>query len=112
MKPLSRHLLMVHPWMTLAGTNRPHTRKKRRVDEEDDSEVIVPLREAKYRVYPELGQQACPLPPVRRPSLVPILMHRTPDEEPDYSALPLSAFTLESLLRHNRALQGFGHQAP
>ena len=88
------------------SSSSPHARKKRRVDEEDDSEVIVTLREAKYWVYTVLGQQACPLPPVRRQSLAPILMHRTPDEEPDYSALPLSAFTLESLVRHNRALQG------
>ena len=88
------------------SSSSPHTRKKRRVDEEDNSEVIVTLREAKYWVYTVLGQQACPFPPVRRQSLAPILMHRTPDEEPDYSALPLSAFTLESLVRHNRALQG------
>ena len=85
------------------SSSSPHTRN-RRVDEEDDSEVIVTLREVKYWEYTVLGQQACPLPAVRRQSLAPILMHRTPDEEPDYSALPLSAFILESLLRHNRAL--------
>ena len=90
----------------------PQARKKRRVDKEDDSEVIVTLREAKYWVYTVLGQQACPLPPVWRQSLAPILMHRTPEEEPDYSALPLSAFTLESLIRHNRALQGLDTEPP
>ena len=90
----------------------PQARKKRRVGDEDDSEVIVMLPEAKYWVYTVLGQQACPLPPVRRQSLAPILMHRTPDEEPDYSALPLSAFTLESLLHRNRALQGLDTEFP
>ena len=71
-------------------SSSPQARKKRRVDDSDDSEVIVTLGEAKYWVYTVLGQQACPLPPVRRQSLAPILMHRIPDEEPDYSAPSLS----------------------
>ena len=48
------------------SSSSPHAKKKRRVDDEDDSEVIVTLSEAKYWVYTVLGQQACPLPPVRR----------------------------------------------
>ena len=73
-------------------SSSPQARKKR-VDDEDDSEVIVTLREAKYWVYTVLGQQACPFPPVRRQS-----GFHPYAQEPDYSALPLSASTLESLI--------------
>ena len=83
--------------------------RKRRHLEDDEEGDLLTYRDAKHFLYTVLGQQACPLPPVRHQSVAAILMHK---EEQDYSVLPLSTFTLESLDRHNRAMQGLDAEIP
>ena len=78
---------------------------------ESDAYETYTLRDKKRYLYQLLGQQSCPLPPVRKQTVAPILMQENLEEEPDFHNLPFSALAHEALTTHNRFVLGADTEA-
>ena len=88
--------------------------KRRRYDSDEydsDADETNTLRDKKRYLYQLLGQQSCPLPPVKKQTVAPILMQQNQEEEPDFRNLPLSALAHEALSTHNRLVLGVDPEA-
>ena len=88
--------------------------KRRRYDSDEydsDDDETYTLHDKKRYLYQLLGQQSCPLPPVKKQTVAPILMQQNQEEEPDFRNLPLSALAHEALSTHNRLVLGVDPEA-
>ena len=88
--------------------------KRRRYDSDEydsDANETYTLRDKKRYLYQLLGQQSCPLPPVKKQTVAPILMQQNLEEEPDFRNLPFSALAHEALTTHNRFVLGADTEA-
>ena len=78
---------------------------------DSDTDETYTLRDKKRYLYQILGQQSCPLPPVKKQTVAPILMQQKQQEEPDYHNLPFSALAHEALPTHNWFVLGADAEA-